>query len=73
MSYCSYATQTDTEQYLFLKLDQTYTIVMLMSLKALQPTSCCNAFKLNNMTMIMNMEDKLNIHELKHERSRKPM
>ena len=40
---------------------------MLMSLKALQPTSHCNAFKLNNMTMIMNMEDKLNIHELKHE------
>ena len=28
----------------------------------LKPTSHCNAFKLNNMTMIMNMEDKLNIH-----------
>ena len=51
----------------FLKLDWTYTMVMLMSLKALQPTSHCNAFKLNNMTMIMNMEDKLNIHKLKHE------
>ena len=61
MSYYSYATQTETEQYLFFKAPSDvyyYHVDEFKSITAHIPLYLKNA-------MIMKMEDKLNTHELK--------